>query len=119
MLTARRGALLVLIVLPALVVAAGAALGKPSQRPTKVVIITMDQMEPWYAQAFDMESILRLEHNGTHSENATVGQTASETVVGHNTTVSGRLPKHTGRSDEVMRDADGGALSQGLHRHRG
>ena len=31
---------------------------------------------------------------------------ASETVVSHNTIVSGLLPKHMGWSDEVMRDTD-------------
>jgi hypothetical protein len=105
--TVRKGLLLSIVVLLILLIAAGAAFGRPPQKPTKVVIITMDQMKPWYAQAFGMKHILWLEGNGTYFKNATVGQMASETVVSHNTIVSGQLPKHMGWSDEVMRDADG------------
>ena len=104
MYTVRRGVLLTVVVLLILLVAAGAAFGK-GQTPTKVVIITMDQMKPWYAQTFDMKNILWLENNGAYFKRATVGQMASETVVSHNTIVSGQLPKHMGWSDEVMRDA--------------
>ena len=104
MYTVRRGLLLTVVVLLILLVAAGAAFGK-GQTPTKVVIITMDQMKPWYAQTFDMKNILWLENNGAYFKRATVGQMASETVVSHNTIVSGQLPKHMGWSDEVMRDA--------------
>jgi arylsulfatase A-like enzyme len=93
-----------------LLVAAGAAL---AAKPTKVVIITMDQMKPWYAQAYDMENILWLEDHGAYFKRATVGQMASETVVSHNTIVSGQLPKHMGWSDEVMRDADGVLYDKG------
>jgi hypothetical protein len=39
-------------------------------------------------------------------KNAHVGQMASETVVSHNTIVSGQFPKHMGWSDEVLRDVD-------------
>jgi hypothetical protein len=115
MVTVRKGLLLVVIVLLILLVAAGAAFGRPPQKPTKVVIITMDQMKPWYAQAFGMKNILWLENNGAYFKNATVGQMASETVVSHNTIVSGQLPKHMGWSDEVMRDA-GGVLGYGNDR---
>jgi Type I phosphodiesterase / nucleotide pyrophosphatase len=100
MVTVRRGLLLVFVVLLVLLVAAGAAL---AQKPTKVVIITMDQMKPWYAQAYDMTNILWLEKHGANFKRATVGQMASETVVSHNTIVSGQLPKHMGWSDEVTR----------------
>jgi hypothetical protein len=98
---ARRGALLGIVVLLVVLVAAGAAL---AAKPTKVIIITMDQMKPWYTQAYDMENIIWLQNHGANFKNATVGQMASETVVSHNTIVSGQFPKHMGWSDEVMRD---------------
>ena len=100
---ARKGVLLAIVVLLVLLVAAGAAL---AAKPTKVVIITMDQMKPWYAEQFDMDNILWLQNHGANFKNATVGQMASETVVSHNTIVSGQFPKHMGWSDEVMRDTD-------------
>jgi hypothetical protein len=93
--------LLLTVVLLVLLVAAGAAL---AAKPTKVVIITMDQMKPWYVNAYDMDNIKWLMSRGVSFKNATVGQMASETVVAHNTIVSGQLPKHMGWSDEVMRD---------------
>ena len=102
--TVRKGLLLSVVVSLVLLVAAGAAL---AANPTKVVIITMDQLKRWYAQACDVENILWPEDHGAYFKRATVGQMASETVVSHNTIVSGQLPKHMGWSDEVMRDADG------------
>jgi hypothetical protein len=101
---ARRGVLLAIVVLLILLVAAGAAL---AAKPTKVVIITVDQMKPWYVNAYDMDNIRWLRDRGANFSNATVGQMASETVVSHNTIVSGQLPKHMGWSDEVMRDTSG------------
>ena len=109
MVLARKGVLLAIVVLLVLLVAAGAAL---AAKPTKVVIITMDQMRPWYTTAFDMDNILWLQNHGANFKNATVGQMASETVVSHNTIVSGQFPKHMGWSDEVMRDT-GNVLGYG------
>ena len=94
--------LLLSVVLLVLLVAAGAALAT-QPKPTKVVIITMDQMKPWYAQAYDMTNILWLQKHGANFKKATVGQMASETVVSHNSMVSGLFPKHMGWSDEVLR----------------
>jgi arylsulfatase A-like enzyme len=106
---ARKGVLLGIVVLLVLLVAAGAA---AAAKPTKVIIITMDQMKPWYASTYDMENILWLQSHGADFKNATVGQMASETVVSHNTIVSGQLPKHMGWTDEVMRDT-GNVLGYG------
>jgi arylsulfatase A-like enzyme len=106
---ARRGALLAIVVLLVLLVAAGAAL---AAKPTKVVIITMDQMKPWYVNAYDMDNLKWLQDHGVNFKRATVGQMASETVVSHNTIVSGQLPKHMGWTDEVMRDV-GNVLGYG------
>ena len=46
-----------------------------------------------------------LQSRGVNFNNAYVGQMASETVVSHNSIVSGQFPKH-GPADEVMRDVD-------------
>jgi predicted AlkP superfamily pyrophosphatase or phosphodiesterase len=72
-------------------------------KPTRVLIITMDQMKPWYAEQYGMTNMLWLQNNGVNFDKAYVGQMASETVVSHNTMVSGLFPKHMGWSDEVMR----------------
>ena len=92
--------LVALVVLAALLAAAAPAF---AQKPTRVVIVTMDQMKPWYAKQYNMTNILWLQNHGAHFPKAYVGQMASETVVSHNTIVSGLFPKHMGWADEVMR----------------
>jgi predicted AlkP superfamily pyrophosphatase or phosphodiesterase len=109
MTLARKGVLLAIVVLLVLLAAAGAAV---AAKPTKVIIITMDQMKPWYVNAYDMDHLKWLEKHGVDFKNATVGQMASETVVSHNSIVSGQLPKHQGWTDEVMRDT-GNVLGYG------
>ena len=54
----RKSLLLVIVVLLVLLVAAGAAL---AAKPTKVIIVTMDQMKPGYAKQFNMTNILWLQ----------------------------------------------------------
>lgn len=103
MITLRKGLLSVVLCLLLLLIAAGAAM---AQKPTRVLIVTMDQMRPEYAKQFDMTNMLWLQNHGAHFNKAYVGQMASETVVSHNTIVSGLFPKHMGWSDEVMRDTD-------------
>jgi hypothetical protein len=100
MVTVRKGLLLVFIVLLILLVAAGAAL---AGKPTRVLIITFDQMQPGYAQQFGMTNFLDMQKKGVHFNKAYVGQMASETVVSHATIVSGLFPKHVGYADEVTR----------------
>ncbi|NLE23662.1 MAG: sulfatase-like hydrolase/transferase [Actinobacteria bacterium] len=95
--------LLFTVVILVLLVAAGAAL---AAKPSKVIIITMDQMKPEYVNLYDMTNMKWLQRHGANFKNAIVGQLASETVVSHNTIVSGQFPKHMGWSDEVMRDVD-------------
>jgi hypothetical protein len=102
--TVRKGFLLVLIVLLVLLVVAGAAL---AAKPSRVLIITFDQMRPEYAQQYNMTNFLDLQKSGLNFNKAYVGQMASETVVSHATIVSGLFPKHVGYSDEVMRDVNG------------
>jgi len=100
MVAVRKGLLLVFVVLLILLVAAGAALGKT---PTRVLIITFDQMQPGYAQQYGMTTFLDLQKKGLNFNKAYVGQMASETVVSHATIVSGLFPKHAGYADEVTR----------------
>jgi hypothetical protein len=101
--TVRKGLLLVLIVLLVLLVVAGAAL---AAKPSRVLIITFDQMRPEYAQQYNMTNFLNLQKSGLNFNKAYVGDMAAETVVSHNVIASGLFPKHMGWSDEVFRDVD-------------
>lgn len=103
MTRARKGLLFGIIVLLVLLVAAGAA---AAAKPTHVMIVVMDQMQPGYAQQYDMKNVLWLENHGVNFGNAWVGDMASETVVSHNVMVSGLYPGRMGWSDEAIRDVD-------------
>lgn len=98
---ARKGVLLAIVVLLVLLVAAGAAL---AAKPSRVLLVVMDQMQPGYAKKFDMTNVLWLQNRGVNYPNAWVGDMASETVVSHNVMVSGLYPKRQGWSDEAIRD---------------
>ena len=98
--TARKTVFFVVVCLLLLLLLAGAAL---AAKPTRVLIITFDQMRPEYAEQFKMTNILELQKTGVHFNKAYVGQMASETVVSHATIVSGLFPKHVGYADEVTR----------------
>jgi arylsulfatase A-like enzyme len=86
----------------ALLAAAAPALAV--HRPSRVMIVVMDQMQPGYAEQFDMTNVLWLQNNGVNFPKAYVGDMASETVVSHNVMVSGMFPKHMGWADEAFRD---------------
>jgi len=101
--TARKSLFLVVACLVVLFLAASVAM---AGQPKRVLIITMDQMKPWYVQQYDMTHMLWLQNHGVNFNKAYVGQMASETVVSHNTIVSGLFPKNMGWSDEVLRDVD-------------
>ena len=101
MVLVRRGFVLVTILLFLLLVAAGAAL---AAKPTRVLLVVMDQMQPGYASKYDMTNVLWLQSKGVDYANAWVGDMASETVVSHNVMVSGLYPKNMGWSDEAIRD---------------
>jgi hypothetical protein len=96
--------LVALLVLSAMLAAAAPALAV--HRPTRVMVVVMDQMRPEYAKQFDMSNILWLQSNGVTFPNAYVGDMPSTTVMSHNVIVSGQFPKHMGWSDEAIRDAD-------------
>jgi hypothetical protein len=98
--TARKTVFFVVVCLLLLLLLAGAAF---AAKPTRVLIITFDQMRPEYAEQFEMTNMLELQKTGVDFNKAYVGQMASETVVSHATIVSGLFPKHLGYSDEVTR----------------
>ena len=100
---ARKGLLSTLVVILVLLALAGAA---SAARPTRVLLVVMDQMQPGYAKQFGMTNILSLQQKGVWFPNAWVGDMASETVVSHNVMVSGLYPQHMGWSDEAFRDVD-------------
>ena len=66
MVTARKGVLLVFIVLLILLAGTGAAFAK---MPTRVMIVVMDQMQPGYAQQYDMKNVLCLQTHGVNFTN--------------------------------------------------
>jgi len=104
MLKRLRVMLIAVVVVAALLAAAAPALA--IHRPSRVMIVVMDQMQPEYATQFDMTNVLWLQNNGVNFPKAYVGDMASETVVSHNVMVSGLFPKHMGWSDEAFRDVD-------------
>jgi hypothetical protein len=108
MMSVRKTQVFVSVFLGVLLLVVGVAAAKP----TRVMIVVMDQMRPEYAQQYGMQNVLWLQHNGVNFKNATVGDMASETVVSHNVMVSGLFPKHMGWADEVTRDV-GNALGYG------
>jgi len=104
MLKRLRVMLVALVVLAALLAAAAPAFAV--QRPTRVMIVVMDQMQPGYAKQYKMKNVLFLQNKGVNFPNAYVGDMASETVVSHNVMVSGLFPKHMGWADEAFRDVN-------------
>ena len=86
-----------------------AALVPPAQaepdRPSRVVIIVLDQGRPDTIERYGMENVQRLQRAGASFPNALVGHMAAETVISHNVITSGLLPKHMGWSNEVYRDS--------------
>jgi arylsulfatase A-like enzyme len=89
--------------------AAGGGHGKGDQRdrPSRVLIIVLDQARPDTIERYDMDNVKALMRAGTSFPNAQVGHLAAETVVSHNVITSGQLPKNMGWSNEVHRDVDG------------
>ncbi|HLL54604.1 MAG TPA: alkaline phosphatase family protein [Myxococcaceae bacterium] len=86
----------------------------PAPKPTRVMIVVMDQMRPEYVDLFDMTNVRALMNGGVSYPNAYLGHMASETVISHAVMTSGQYPKNLGWSDEVYRDADN-VLGQGAN----
>ena len=97
--------------LAALVVALSAVVAAPAQaapeRPSRVVLIVLDQARPDTIERYDMDNVKRLQRDGVNFPNAIVGDMAAETVISHNVITSGLFPKHMGWTNEVYRDVKG------------
>jgi hypothetical protein len=93
-------------------VTATATKGKVPKKPSRVLIIVLDQMLPEYVKRFDMRNVRSLMRSGVNFPRAIVGHMAATTVITHNVLTSGQLPKHMGWTNEVYRDTDD-VLSQG------
>jgi Type I phosphodiesterase / nucleotide pyrophosphatase len=89
-----------------LLAAAGVQAGPPD-RPSRVMIIVLDQARPDTIERYDMDNVKALMRRGSSFRNAYVGHMAAETVISHNVMTSGQFPKHMGWSNEVHRDVDG------------
>jgi hypothetical protein len=76
-------------------------------KPSRVLIIILDQARPDTIERYGMENVQRLMREGRSFPNALVGHMAAETVISHNVITSGQFPKHMGWSNEVHRDVDG------------
>ena len=83
-------------------------------RPSRVVIIVLDQARPDTITRYGMTNVQELQRQGTSFDDAYVGHMAAETVISHNVITSGQFPKHMGWTNEVYRDTDGvlGAAGQ-------
>jgi hypothetical protein len=78
-----------------------------AERPSRVVIIVLDQARPDTITRYGMENVQELQRDGKSFPNAYVGHMAAETVISHNVITSGQFPKHMGWSNEVYRDTEG------------
>ena len=90
-----------------LVAAPSSAAKKQPDRPSKVVMIVLDQARPDTITRYGMTNVQELQRKGQSFPNAYVGSMAAETVISHNVMTSGRLPKNMGWSNEVYRDTEG------------
>jgi hypothetical protein len=95
------------VLLAGLILAVPAAQAEGSRKPSRVLIIVLDQARPDTIQRYDMDNVKALMRDGVSFPNALVGHMAAETVISHNVITSGLFPKHMGWSNEVHRDVDG------------
>jgi arylsulfatase A-like enzyme len=102
------GALGVLLAWGVLAAPAAMAGGKHHpDKPSRVLIIMLDQARPDTIERYGMENVQELMREGRSFPNALVGHMAAETVISHNVITSGQFPKNMGWSNEVHRDVDG------------
>ena len=95
-----------LFALSMVVAAPASAAPKQPDRPSRVVIIVLDQARPDTISRYHMKNVQELQRKGTTFPNAIVGDMAAETVISHNVITSGLFPKDMGWSNEVYRDKD-------------
>ena len=91
----------------AVLLPAVAQAGRHPDRPSRVLIVMLDQARPDTIERYGMKNVQALMKKGTSFPNALVGHMAAETVISHNVITSGQFPKHMGWSNEVHRDVDG------------
>jgi predicted AlkP superfamily pyrophosphatase or phosphodiesterase len=97
--------------------AASAQAGPDPDRPSRLVIIVLDQARPDTIDRYGMENVQALQRKGTSFPNAYVGHMAAETVISHNVITSGLFPKDMGWTNEVYRDVDNVLLGGGGSYH--
>jgi Type I phosphodiesterase / nucleotide pyrophosphatase len=86
---------------------APSAVAESPDRPSRVVVIVLDQARSDTIERYKMRNVQALMHDGVNFSDAVVGHMAAETVISHGVVTSGQLPKHLGWSNEVYRDVDG------------
>ncbi len=98
-----------LVVAVALAVPAQAAAGgkHDRERPSRVLMLVLDQARPDTIKRYDMDNVKRLQREGMNFPNALLGHMAAETVISHNVLTSGLFPKNMGWTNEVYRDTVG------------
>jgi hypothetical protein len=96
----------VLLFALSMLVAGPASAGSTPDRPSRVVIIVLDQARPDTISRYGMTNVQALQRKGENFPNAMVGHMAAETVISHNVITSGQLPRDMGWSNEVYRDTD-------------
>jgi Type I phosphodiesterase / nucleotide pyrophosphatase len=94
-----------LVVLVAVVAAPAQASHR--ERPSRVLLIMLDQARPDTIERYGMERVQQLIDEGKSFPKALVGHMAAETVISHNVITSGQFPRNMGWSNEVHRDVDG------------
>jgi hypothetical protein len=97
----------VLFVVSLALAAVPAAEAQKKPRPTRVVIVILDQARPDTITRYGMRNVQRLQRRGRSFRRAIVGHMAAETVISHGVLTSGLFPKHMGWSNEVHRDSAG------------
>ena len=78
-----------------------------SERPSRVLILMLDQARPDTIERYGMKNVQALMRRGVSFPRALVGHMAAETVISHSVITSGQFPKNMGWSNEVHRDVDG------------
>jgi hypothetical protein len=86
---------------------APAVVSASPERPTRVLIIVLDQTRQDTIARYKMNNVKGLRSGGVSFPNAYLGHMAAETVISHNVMTSGQFPKHMGWSNEVHRDVGG------------
>jgi predicted AlkP superfamily pyrophosphatase or phosphodiesterase len=102
-LTALAGA----VAIAASVLSPAAARAEGPERPTRVLILILDQLRPDTIERYDMDNVAALIEEGVNFPRAIVGHMAAETVISHNVITSGLFPGHMGWSNEAYRDVAG------------